>query len=208
KRQPAQRALLRAAARRHALRWGLGLAGLVLVGLLLQQYVSAVHRENDRRHAREMVAHLLDTSADGIPSALKALDPLAGPALRLLRARFEESPRDSRERLHAAFALAHFNEPPESYLIDKVPTVSAQQARNLLPALANAGDATREELLRRVGQAPDAEARARYAITLLHLGDGRGAQAVRVLAPDPASRTAFIHLLETWHGNLRLLPSP
>jgi formylglycine-generating enzyme required for sulfatase activity len=206
KRQPAERALLRAAARRHALRWGLGLAGLVLVGLALQQYVSAVRRADDLRRAGEVVAQLLDSSPDGVPSALGTLDPLAGPALPLLRARFEESPADSRQRLHAAFALAHFHEAPESYLTDQVPRVQAQEARNLLTALSNAGDATREELLRRVGQEPDAEGRARYAITLLHLGDVRGAQSVLKLTPDPTSRTAFIHLFDTWHGNLRLLP--
>src|SRR5262249_28477613 len=132
-----------------------------------------VLREGDLRRAREVVAHLLDTSSDGVPSALGALDPLAGPALPLLRAQFEESPADSRQRLRAAFSLAHFHEAPESYLIDQVPRVSAQEARNLLSALENAGDATKAELLDRVGHESDAERRARYAITLLHLGDVR-----------------------------------
>ncbi len=43
--------------------------------------------------------------------------------------------------------------------------------------------------------------RARLAITLLHLGDTAAAQAVLALGPDPSQRTAFIHGLETWHGD-------
>src|SRR5262249_42646817 len=107
----------------------------------------------------------------------------------------------------AAFALAKFGEAPVEFLLDSIPTApTGEEAHNLIAALATARETAAKELLDRVEREKNPQSRARYAITLLHLGDPRGAEQVLALAADPTYRTAFIHGFPAWHGDLQLLP--
>jgi formylglycine-generating enzyme required for sulfatase activity len=204
RRKPAQQALLAAAARYHAVRGGLALAVLILVGLALGSFLASAHRSDRRQRAELRVEQVLNASPADVPAALRSLEPLGDVALPLLRARYEEAPAESGRRLHAAFALAALHEPPEAFLIDRVATAPAAEARNLLAALA--GSSAEAELGRRARADGDPEGRARYAATLLYLGEPGAARRLLALAADPSDRTAFVLTFPSWHGDLRALP--
>jgi formylglycine-generating enzyme required for sulfatase activity len=127
-------------------------------------------------------------------------------ALPLLRTRFEKSAEESSQKLHAAFALAAFGEVPEEFLISRIPTAPSSEAKNAITALGHGSEAVRVSLARKVKDEPDPDARARYASTLLHLGDPGGASDVLALGPDPTFRTAFILGFKDWHGELWMVP--
>jgi serine/threonine protein kinase/formylglycine-generating enzyme required for sulfatase activity len=204
-RKPAERALLRAAAKRHGLVWGTALLVFLLVMVAAWQYVASVHQATQQTHAAIRVERLMKVSPLEVPQALHDLEPYAGLALPLLRVQFEDGSLNSTQRLHAAFALAHFGEVPEVFLLDQVLRVPPSEARNLIAALGHGGAATQRLLQRRFGAAKKPADQARYAITLLQLGDGQAAADMLACAGDPHRRTAFIHTLRHWHGDLRPL---
>jgi formylglycine-generating enzyme required for sulfatase activity len=152
------------------------------------------------------VSGLLNAAPGGVPAALQNVEPYRGPALALLRSQFRDSSVDPPQRLHAAYALAQFGEAPVEFLIDQVPGTSVSEAPNLIGALAAAGEPAAVQLRERLEGEKDPQRRARYAIAMLRLGDPRGAERVLALAPDPTCRTAFIHGLAAWHGDLPLVP--
>jgi formylglycine-generating enzyme required for sulfatase activity len=206
KRKPPERALLSAAGRYHGLNWGLMLCALVVAGVGLQQYVSSLHRATDQERAKTLVNLVANAAPPDVPAAIEQLKPMRRFALPVLRDRFDEAPADSSQRLHIAFTLAAFGEIEEDFLLQRTATIPVSEARNMMTAIAFAKAALAPKLLQRVEREQNPEVRARFAIFLLHLGDPGGAQRVLALAPDPASRTAFIHSFADWHGSLLSLP--
>jgi formylglycine-generating enzyme required for sulfatase activity len=206
--KPEQRALMRAAAKRHGLHASLVLLVVLAAGLLVQRYIASVNQAADAQSAATLVGSVLNASPAEVPAAISRLEPYANLARPLLRSRFDSEPAESIQKLHAAFALAGLGEVEEAYLIDRIPKVPGSETPNLIAALAAAKESAVPALLQRVGQElDDPQTRARYAIALLHLSDPRGAGQVLALVPGPKYRTAFIHTFSTWHGELRPLPA-
>jgi formylglycine-generating enzyme required for sulfatase activity len=199
--KPQERALMRAARRHHGLRWGLALVVLLVAGIGLQQYMAVVRRER----MGTLVETVLNATPEGLPSAIETLQPFGDLAVPLLRTRFVGAPVGSLQQLHAALALAELGEVQTGFLIECIPIVPASEARHLIRALGRARESVAPELLRRSKTEAEPESRARYAITLLHLGNSRGAESDLAFAPDPTYRTAFIHTFPAWHGVLENL---
>jgi serine/threonine protein kinase/formylglycine-generating enzyme required for sulfatase activity len=204
--KPKQRALMRAAARRHGLTWGLALLALILAAIGVLQYVAAVHRATDLQRAETLVDSVLNASPAEVANAIQSLRPLGELARPILRSRFEQSPDSSSRKRHAAFGLADLGEVEVDFLLESLDKAPVREAGNILTALAQANDRTAPALLQRVARERDPEKRAHQAIALLHLGDAQGAQSVLELSPVPTYRTAFIHQFAAWHGDLRPLP--
>jgi serine/threonine protein kinase/formylglycine-generating enzyme required for sulfatase activity len=205
KQRPEQRALMWAATKHHVVAWGFLLLAVLVVGLVLQQYITALANATKLQRAEVLVDRVLNASPSDVPDAIKSLDPLRDFAQPILRARFQESPEGSGQKLHAAFALASFGEVAQTFLIQRIAGIPSSEAKNLITALGRANESPFKELLAHVKQADNSELRARYAIILLHLGDSRGAKQVLALAPDPIDRTTFILAFKDWHGDLRML---
>src|SRR5205807_1518438 len=185
KQRSEQRALMHAAGRYHGLRWGLALSALVLVGLALQHYISSLHRAGEQQRAEISLDLVANAAPQDVPVAIERLKPMREIALPLLRDRLANTPADSSQRLHVAFALAAFGEVEDEFLLERTATMPASEARNMMTALAFAQAAAVPKLLNRVEDEPSPEIRTRYAAILLHLGDRRGAQRVLSLTADP-----------------------
>jgi formylglycine-generating enzyme required for sulfatase activity len=199
KRTPQSAALLRAAGRHHGVVWGGALAALLLVGYAVRHYV-------DGERAQSAVEAVLIAPPAQVEHALGNLRPLSAFALPILRNRFA-SAAEPQQRLHAALALAACGEPGEDFLVDAVAVAPGSEARNVIAALAVAPQASvREKLRQRFNDPSQPEAaRARYAVTLLHLGNSRAAESALKPCPNPVRRTSFIHAYPTWHGDVRQL---
>jgi formylglycine-generating enzyme required for sulfatase activity len=58
------------------------------------------------------------------------------------------------------------------------------------------------KLARRAESSTDGVTKARFAVVALQLGDAKPAQQALAVGEDPRHRTAFIHGLAAWHGDL------
>jgi serine/threonine protein kinase/formylglycine-generating enzyme required for sulfatase activity len=206
RRTPEQRALLRAAGRRHAARWGLALLAAVGVALFVQQYTAAVRRAGRRDAAGTEVQALLSAAPDRLPAEIERLRPYEDLATPTLRDRVGDPDAPARDRLHAACALSAFGGADEAgrrFLVDAVAWAPAVEGRNVLAALVPVKDQVLGELNARAEDARAEDAtRVRYATVLLQLGDARAAQSSLRPAPDPTRRTLFVHTLQNWPGDL------
>jgi formylglycine-generating enzyme required for sulfatase activity len=202
-RQKAQeRALMKAAAKYHG-----GLTAVVLLMCLIGVLVFLkFQREANRKRAETLVLGVVNAAPADVPRELEHLKSWKELALPSLRAQLQDSKAGSAQELHAACALAYFDEAPVDLLLDRLPGVPPGEARNLISALAAAGATAAGQLRQRIAQEKDPTRQARYAIALLHLGDPCGAERILALAVDPTPRTAFIHGYKTWHGDLAVLP--
>jgi serine/threonine protein kinase/formylglycine-generating enzyme required for sulfatase activity len=199
---PQQRALMRTARKRHGLVWGGFGLGLLIAGCAFL----LIDRRNEERRAKDAVDLVVKAAPGDVQAHIRDLLPLRVLARDRLQAIFEGL--DSTHRLHAAFALAALDELDEvktAFLLEAIPTSPPREAENLIAALSQAPDVVSPKLRQRVEAETNPEHRARYAITLLHLGDATGAEQVLEHAPDPKFRTAFIHGFERWHSNLAKL---
>jgi hypothetical protein len=181
------------------------LCALLLAGLGLQQYVSSLHRGTEKQRAQTHVDLVANAAPQDVPAAIEHLRPIRNLALPLLLRQFQETTEPS-QRLHIAFALASFGEVKEEFLLQRIGMIPANEARNMMAALAFAKATVIPRMEQQLDKEGDAEVRARYAIMLLDLGDVAGAERVLALAPNPVARTAFIHNFEVWHGDLQSLP--
>src|SRR5439155_23255320 len=94
RRKPEQRALMRAAARHHGLRWGVGLFAILLVIPAVQYYLVRV-----RGAAESHVQAVLVSSAAEVPQGIEQLRSFRGVAPSLLRERYGDLTADPRHRL-------------------------------------------------------------------------------------------------------------
>src|SRR5262249_11146841 len=135
KRKPAEQALMGTAARYHGLRWGTALCVLLLLGFVLQQFLSSVYRKARQERAETLVNVVANAAPQGVPAAIEHLKPMGDICLPILRERFQEAPDDSSQRLHLAFALASFGEVEEGFLLQRMATLPVSEAGNMMATL-------------------------------------------------------------------------
>jgi formylglycine-generating enzyme required for sulfatase activity len=211
KQKPEQRALMREATRHYGLRWGLTLALVAVTFTLVHQAISFARRSANMDRAASLADAVLSASAEGLPPAIAQLESVRDEAVPLLRERFLAATPNSDAQRHAAFALAafgHRDKELQEFLVKSIVELPPGEFRNQLVALRPFRGAVEADLLHALKNETEPAHRARYAITLLQLGDPRGAEAVLPLAPDPKDRTAFIHEFKVWHGDLVDLVDP
>jgi formylglycine-generating enzyme required for sulfatase activity len=202
-----QQALVRAAGRRHGLRWGGLVAAALAAALLLQQYLASVWHASRLRQSEALVEAVLRASPGGVPYGVEELRPLRDLAVPLLRARFADTSLDFRHRLHAAVALAAFGEVEEDFLLDSIATAPASEGQNVLAALTPARESAAAKARARLRGAAGPPVRLRLAATLLHLGDAAAVRDLLAYRPDPADRVAFLLDFASWRGDLTGLPA-
>jgi serine/threonine protein kinase/formylglycine-generating enzyme required for sulfatase activity len=201
RRTAAQQTLLRTAARHHALQ--VGLAALVLAAglLLLYQHVAALHEQR----AVDLVIRVLSAAPAELPAALDALGVAGDRAKPHLRKVLNDPNASDTQRRHAACGLARLGEVDETYLLDQVEVAPPSEAGNVIAALGRADPSIHGELTRRVSAPTNPGLQARYALTLLFLGDPNPTRSLTAQVEDSTSRTALIHTLADWRGPIEPL---
>jgi serine/threonine protein kinase/formylglycine-generating enzyme required for sulfatase activity len=223
KRTGEQRALLRTAARVYATRWGSALAGLLVLVLVIQQYVSSVRIGSREESMKAEVRALFSTSPEGVGFQIQRLQQYQELAKPALQDHLRSATVDGRQRLRAACALIAlgYEDSQEreivgearDFLVKSIAQAHPGECRNIVAALRPIQGQVTEELqnVARNKSAGDAT-RARYATVLLHFGDPQAAEEILAAGPDATPRTTFIHGFKSWHGDLlplaRILQSP
>jgi formylglycine-generating enzyme required for sulfatase activity len=156
------------------------------------------------------VERLLNTTAEGVAPFTELTRPLKSHATPMLLASLEHPQRSSRDRLHAACALAAFGESDFAFPFDSLKDASPGECSNIVRALENAPEAWEIGLSDQIKAAhgkQDWLFKARLAIVALYQGDQGPAQGMLefVGRPDPIQRTLFIETLPNWYGDIRLL---
>jgi serine/threonine protein kinase/formylglycine-generating enzyme required for sulfatase activity len=202
-----QQALLRAAARRHLKRSSLGSVLLLAAAFAVFQYVLALQHTHAEQRAGDRVRRVLSASPAEIPSALGDLVESAELAAPLLRAAWKAPQTGKSQQLHAACGLAHLGQIEEDYFLDQVRAAPPSEAANVIRALSQSKSDLTAALAGRLNAAADPGVQARYALTLLFLGDTAAARRLATSIEDPAGRTALVHALENWFGDMSVLAS-
>ncbi len=169
-----------------------------------ERRIAASKWENDRSRALSHVENMMNAPAEGVPFAIKLLEPLAEHTIPLLRERFGSSELSETQRVHAAMALAEFGEVETDFLVHNISNVAVGECSNLLNALTRAKQPALQ-LLHQISQSRelDRSTKARIAILEVHLGNTTIAEEMCALKHrDPAQRTSFIETLRSWHGPL------
>ncbi len=227
-----QRVMMRRAGRVHSLRWGMGLAVALLVGVTTQQIYSTIERRNLATRAKTAVASL--NSSRGI-----ILPPLASfeefPRELLteeLRTQFAES-ADNR-KLPLAYARSHFGDVDIDFLVSQVEQAQPEEGENFatafghdpertlgaIEAAAKQCDKLASEALANAAKTAANAAwgseendavesvwryKARLSMLNLHLGSPALAADMCQLRPDPIQRTVFVDECSSWSAELHHL---
>ena len=205
-----ERGMMRQAARYHLLRWGSVVVMSAIVVFMAYRYVMSVHELNERRAALRAVESLISAPAATVPPRLERLPELRTLCREELQKYFQDGTPSS--RLRAAYGLAYLGEPDIHFLVDVIPDVHPNEARNLIGAIhADQGSAI-PLLLDRAAEEADLAIKTRFGATLLYLGETFVAREMLRLDPDPTARTTFIHGFRTWRSDLidvvTLIPKP
>lgn len=207
------RKYIKASLRREAFeRWPAGGAvAALLVSLCAAIWYACGSFRND---AKDAARELLRASASDVRGALEKLRPHERFARAFIRERLG-SEYVKPQPLHAAYALADWGEPPDTwkgFLLDEVRQMEGGECANVVDALRKLirsdGSSLNDELSRRWRDTKDPALRARYAILALYLEHDVGLAIKAVSMPeagDPTDRSAFIHALKDWHGDLHRL---
>jgi eukaryotic-like serine/threonine-protein kinase len=214
RRKPEQQALVRAATRFHAVRWGGVLAAALAIGVVVRLYVGSVRETNREQRAATLVEALLRAHPDGVPYVVENLRSVRDVAVPLLRQRLADPDLDERKGMHAAMALVELGEPDDDFLLKRIATAPDDELHVLAMALERVGDSAREHLVQRFHAAQDVRdatqevrdarrtARARLAATLLHLDSPD--TVARLAVPrdgDPSDSTKFISSFRAWRAD-------
>ena len=213
-----QRKVMAKAGRIHGVRWGSALLLTLVIGVTIQQVVSAVrHRdqsaiaasetESERNEIQTAVGAMSTARAIRVPYAIDDLKEFPHEMVLVeLRKQFE--PADEVRKLPLAYALAHFGDVRVQYLLSQVEGASPDEFDNFVAAL----DRSRSEAVAALEKAAYAaeskqnwQPKARLAMLALHLKAPSLAQETCRLRPDPIQRTWFIEECSTWHGDLARL---
>lgn len=160
------------------------------------------------------VQTVVTAAPDAVPLAIENLRASAPDALPLLRRELQRPTATPSEQLHAACALAAFDE----VALETIATTGAQvplsvgECKNIVAALQaaanrSAGSQIRDLLQSRTAHGEAPEQRVRWATIALFFGDLDAAEQVLLPAEDPVCRTLLIHNFANWRGDLAPLCS-
>jgi serine/threonine protein kinase/formylglycine-generating enzyme required for sulfatase activity len=214
-----QRKLMKAATRYHAIRWGSGLAIVMVFAISIWLYLVA----EQRRHR----LNLLESAIGKVRSSRSILAPEAIQALRaydsrevLQRLQHYYQTADPDEKPGLAYALAAQGTIDLDYLIQQIRIAPPSEAANLTDALKHDVPASLAALKKAAlkcqpGTAQDQRRlpeeveqwryEARLAITAMAMGDASLAQAMCIASPDATRRTIFIDEAALWLHDLKTL---
>lgn len=207
-----QQKMMRRATVVHGTRWGLTIAILLLVGIVVQQW----SRHDQQQRLRSQVANtvnLLEKNR-GVRARLLIEDLVDLPSKMVLAdldSRFADA--DDIQKLPLAFALAEFGKPNVDYLIDQVPAASGEDASNFAHALKHDRESSLEAIHARAKDCTSQEdwsQKTRLAVLSLYLGDESiaaemllgGQDSSESEEHDPVQRTEFIALFPEFSGDL------
>jgi formylglycine-generating enzyme required for sulfatase activity/tRNA A-37 threonylcarbamoyl transferase component Bud32 len=173
---------------------------LLLVVLTLGGTLLAWERQKATR-ASAMVEALLVAAPQSVPYVVDNLASVRRHSLPILRERLTEASRDPSQRLHAAVALASFGEIDVPFLVSSIPQAEAAEFPNIVGALRADSAAAIACLKSQFAIATEPNDRFRLALVALQFGEVEPSRQLLALAPDPTSRTLFIHHFKEWRGN-------
>jgi formylglycine-generating enzyme required for sulfatase activity len=209
RRRPEQQVLMRESAQVHGLRWGSTLAAMLVLVLGAFLYIAFNRRESRGQAMESIVANVLSASPDGLQYVLKSLQSEPDLAVPLLAHAFTQAAPNSRDGLHAAFALRFLGRGREltvqQYLADSIASATPGECNNFITFLHPLTKSMRELLTDRFAAASDPEVKARFAIVLLHLGVSQPAELMLNGTDQVMLRTTFIHTFVDWHADLQTL---
>ena len=201
-----QRKMMARAARIHGVRWGSALLLTLVIGITIQQLVSAARHRNLSDQVQTTISSL-NTSRGIILPPLKNLQEFPHEiVLTELRKQFETA--DEARKLPLAYALAHFDDIRVDFLVSQVGGALPDEVDNFVAALGrNRTEAVTalENAARTVESEQNWQHKARLAMLALHLRSPSLAKEMCQLRPDPIQRTLFIEECSTWHGDLTKL---
>ena len=204
-----QQKMLRRAGRIHAVRWGAGLATLLLIGSVVWTVVANERQASLRRQLTTAVDAVQNNRGQAVPLTLRDLDRLPRDlVVAELKQRYAIA--ESQNKLGLGYALASYAEVDADYLCSQIQSAAPEEVDNLAAALGKAREASLKTLgahAKRAEGTPDWRFKARLAVIALHLGsESVAADVCRIDGrPDPVQRTLFIDELSAWHGDLAKL---
>lgn len=199
-----QRKMMRSAGRVYGIRWGI--AGLVLMAVAAG--FMARDRVNHRLRTEILVKQVLAASADGLPYSIQTLVPVSAYAVPMLEKEFQNRDAEPRERLHAAIALANFENVKLDFLASSIDQAADGECTNIISALSHERASATKKVTAFARDASSREQwrlKARLAIVAAHLGDASMVQDMLRQRADPSERTVLIDTLPNWHGSVQQL---
>ena len=202
-----QRAMMRKAARVHGTKWGGVLLTALLVGVGIQQWVSAERWKNLKEQTETAAEAMQNNLGPSVPFNLEKLltlpEQLVVPELQT---RFS-STTNPRHKLSLAFALAGYGKLDAEYLVSRIDDIAETDTRNYVTAF-QANSATALATLKaealKCSDKPLWRRKAKLSIAALGLGDTELALDVCTFEnrPDPEQRTLFIDEFSNWDLDL------
>ncbi|MSR60293.1 MAG: TIR domain-containing protein [Planctomycetaceae bacterium] len=215
-RNPLQQKMLATARRVHALRWGSGLALLLVAGWAISHWMSAVSRRSLEGQVVTAVDVVQNSRGAVVSYAIRDLQKLPPEmALEEVRSRYASAEED--RKLWLAYALAAYDDVDLPFLCSRIGGSAPEEAENFVAAFRHGSSAALEaiqafakENVKEGESEPDWRLKSRLAIVSLHLEDDHLASDICRTdeRPNPIQRTLFIDEFHKWHGDVGALAAP
>lgn len=178
---------------------------LILSVLGCGLYAAWAHMQAQQLLIQQVVKLVISAAPAEMPVALGEVKRIGQAGVPVFENILNEADPTSTQGLHAAYALAELGHAPVERLVAWIATTPQAEESNIITALGKKGEEARAILRNRSQKTSDPKLRARYAGTLLCLGDATEVCRVLKLAPDPTYRTALIHALPQWQSGVDTL---
>lgn len=200
-----QKQMMQTARRVHGLQWAGGLMAAVMLVSSVLFFVRATQLQHIEERTSSAVAGMSISRSTAVPRAIADLREFPqNIVIEKLRDRMTDAPPD--EKLALSFALAEFGLANVDFLVNRIPSMPADEVANLITALQSHATGVVKQIHTAALTGERNWARkARYAIVTLHLKDTTLSLEMCSMRPDPIQRTAFIDQLSSWHGELSQL---
>ena len=204
-----QQTMLRKAGRVHAVRWGSGLAVLLVIGIAIGNVISKERQNSLRSQVVTAVDAVQNNRGLAVPLTLKELKKLPREMVAAeLKQRYPNA--ESHHKLGLAYALAADGDVDSEYFCSQISRAAPDEVDNLVAAFGSSREASLDAILALAKVAESEQnwrLKSRCAVVALHLGaDGLASDMCQIQdRPDPIQRTMFIDTVPTWHGNVATL---